>query len=242
MPTGPPGVSLDGDRLRFATGLVVSLVRTTRVPDDGREYPLTAHHGEFPLRSALAYPDAAPANWVEGRDFFAPAHEAEAFFVAFEGGRPHAVQVDADGTNAISSAPAGAPLNDNPQNYVVCPPQPWLDGFHDGQRRVRQFRANVDRAGGSGLTLIVFPAHRTALAKFYTSAKGVIYDQRETFDGSDRKGGLVREAIVPDPLGIDSWDRDRALVVRIHFVDVKWFSEVTGEPLSPPPPAPPAYS
>ncbi len=65
MSTASPGFALGDDRLRFATGLVVSLVRTTRVPEDGREYPLTAHHGEFPLRAAAAHPHAVPGEWID---------------------------------------------------------------------------------------------------------------------------------------------------------------------------------
>jgi hypothetical protein len=185
-----------------------------------------------------------PADWVDRDDLFAPAYEGEAFFVAFEGRQPHAVQVEADGVNALSAEPGGTALRADPQNYVVCPPQRWLDGFYDGQRRVRQFTAAIDtiasdRTGGRGLTFRVFPLKTIALEKPPAPSIDVLHET--DFEWSIRKGGVIGEPIVRDPLGVESWDQEAVEDARIHLVDVNWFSRITGEPPPPPPLDPPIY-
>ena len=245
MSTASPGFALGDDRLRFATGLVVSFVRTTRVPEDGREYPLTAHHGEFPLRAAAAHPHAVPGEWIDRNEIVAPAYEGEAFFAAFEGREPHAVQVEARGRNVLSGEPAGAPLRAEPQSYVVCPPQQWLDGFYEGQRRVRQFTVVIEagEGEGSGLTLRVFPPRAAARQKQPAGSTDVLHapESMEPFEWGVGKGGVMDQPIVRDPLGLESWDRDRVVEVRIHLVDAIRFARMTGEPPLPPPPVPPTY-
>jgi hypothetical protein len=244
MDAGSDRPALDDDRLLFATGLSVSLVRTTRVPEDGRAYPLTAHHGALPLRASANYRKSIDSDWIAHGDLFAPAYEGEAFFAAFEGTQPHAVQVDAGGTNAISGGPAGAPLADDPQNYVVAPPQQWLDGFYDGRRRVGQFTATF-RGGheAAALTFRVHPPRPGALTR-HAASKDVLHGvdgvDGVDFDGSVRKAGAIDQAIVPDPLGVASWEPD-AKKLRIHLVDVTWFRAITGEEPPPAPPAPPKY-
>jgi hypothetical protein len=42
---------------------------------------------------------------------------------------------------AVSGKPWSDRLSRNPQNYVVLPRQPWLDGINSGKRTVRQFVA-----------------------------------------------------------------------------------------------------
>ena len=44
-------------------------------------------------------------------------------------------------TNAVSGQPWGPGLSQAPQNYVVLPEQPWLDGYCVAKGVIRQFVA-----------------------------------------------------------------------------------------------------
>ena len=57
------------------------------------------------------------------------------------GDLPVAVKVAAGKINAVTGETWTAPLNRNPQDYVVWPEQPWLDGFAIEPGVIRQFVA-----------------------------------------------------------------------------------------------------
>ncbi|MGB8021366.1 MAG: hypothetical protein WCF04_09075 [Candidatus Nanopelagicales bacterium] len=171
-------IELKGDRLEFsfpevhpAARLTVGFQRTLRIPDDGREYPLPAGLGWFPLRHVDDFASTLPAGWLARGGVIAPMHQAEALWISFGslgwGKYPWAVKVAAGKINAISGeqwstdlrGPAGAadaadarsaegrrlrtrrPGAAVKQDYVVVPEQPWLDGFNVAEGRIRQFVA-----------------------------------------------------------------------------------------------------
>jgi hypothetical protein len=43
--------------------------------------------------------------------------------------------------NAVSGAAWDEPLHAEPQDYLVCPDQPWLDGINAGEGYIKQFVA-----------------------------------------------------------------------------------------------------
>ena len=45
------------------------------------------------------------------------------------------------GINVISGEPPHNGLKADPQDYIVCPDQPWLDGINTGHGSIRQFVA-----------------------------------------------------------------------------------------------------
>ena len=129
----------------------VRLIRTVRVPDDGKTYPLPPGLGSFPARS------------VDTRDQVArwkiPMLQSEAMWIAFESakfeGYPFRVRVLAGALDAISGEEAqfgedGLPKDEmprDPQGFVEVPRQPWLDGFRTAEGVVRQFVAEPLGAG-----------------------------------------------------------------------------------------------
>lgn len=151
-----PGVDVhlvDGDTLRFtapgvAGSLDVRLQRTLRIPDDGRGYPLPPGLGAFPMRRVEDYADHVPARWLRYGGVFVPMYQAEALWLCFQGRpwRPNAIKVGAGRVNAVS----GEAWNRKLEGYMVCPPQPWLDGFNTGDGVIRQF---VAMPLGSGVTV-----------------------------------------------------------------------------------------
>jgi hypothetical protein len=144
-----------GSRVAFTdpgsnTAFSVTFQRTLRIPDDGKDYPLPPGLGAFPVRRVLAYRDRVPAEWVKTSGVFLPMYQREAMWVSFapRHWRPNAVKVAAGKVNAVSGKPWDQTLHpparagkDEVQDYLTCPPQPWLDGFNTGGGSVRQFVA-----------------------------------------------------------------------------------------------------
>lgn len=154
-----------GNTLRFldaetGSGLGVTFQRTLRIPDDGRTYPLPPGLGAFPLRRVLDYRDRVPAEWVKTSGVFLPMLQREALWISFQPRhwRPNAVKVAAGKINAVSGRPWSAKLeapskrggpfralfggrSEPEQDYLVVPPQPWLDGFKTGSGTIKQFVA-----------------------------------------------------------------------------------------------------
>ena len=144
-----------GSRITFTdpvanTGFAVAFQRTLRIPDDGKDYPLPPGLGSFPVRRVLAYRDRVPAAWVKTSGVFLPMYQREAMWIQFtaRSWRPNATKVAAGKINAVSGKPWGQTLHtpdrtgrEETQDYLTCPPQPWLDGFNTGSGSVRQFVA-----------------------------------------------------------------------------------------------------
>ncbi len=119
----------------------ISFQRTLRIPDDGTEYPLPAGLGKFPLRSVDDFADTLPAEWVKRGGVLMPMYQSEALWIRFSSDYPCAIKIASGKINAISGEPWTPDLQQNPQNYVILPKQPWLDGFSIGKGLIRQFVA-----------------------------------------------------------------------------------------------------
>src|SRR4051812_49113255 len=119
----------------------VTLHRTLRIPDDSGEYPLPPSLGPMAV-------DAVADN-----EFVVPMHRSEAMWLDFgaPSWKPHALKVGIGGVDAISGETFElATLTPEPQDYVVIPDQPWLDGINAGDGFIRQF---VAVPLGDGLTV-----------------------------------------------------------------------------------------
>ena len=122
-------------------------MRTLRIPDDGKDYPLPPGMGRFPIRRVSDYLDTVPEKWLETAQtsIFLPIYQREAMWLSFGGTHwlPTALKVCAGRINAVSGEPWSEELQsegDGP-DYLVCPDQPWLDGFNTGDGSIRQFVA-----------------------------------------------------------------------------------------------------
>lgn len=248
-------VRLEQDRLRIGDRLTVSFQRTLRVPDGPGEYPLPPGFGPFSLRRARDFAERLPSRWVKEEAFFFPMYRREATWIGFDGApwKPNAVKVGVGGVNAISGEPWDDRLRADPQDYVVCPDQPWLDGINAGDGRVRQFVAAVLGEGltveaqltGSeevgGVQLLVFepkpgrfpdvPPPR-AEGAIFADIVGAPVEEAGMGIGA---GGWVRQLIYPDPYGIDTWDAGVFGAATVYIVDAARYEQITG---SQPPPTP----
>lgn len=134
-------VRIDGNTLRLPGGVAVRFIRTLRLPESGT-HPLPPGLGEFPVRRVADHADTVPEAWRARGGVMLPVYLREAMWLSFGGTtEPAALQVGVGKVCAVSGKPWSDRLSGKPQNYVVLPRQPWLDGINSGKGTVRQFVA-----------------------------------------------------------------------------------------------------
>lgn len=236
------------DRIKIGDRFAVSFQRTVRVPDDDKDYPLPPGLAEFPIYTIKEFKNKVPAVWDDPKGVFIPMHQREAMWLAFEAAywKPNAVKVGIGKMNAIDGKHWKPKLHAGPQDYVVCPNQPWLDGFNAGHGMIRQF---VAMPVGSGYTVEGQLSAELELGGIrivvYEPKKGTFPDQppeeieTESVFGSSgmglAAGGKIRQKIYPDPYGIQTWDQENFGAISVHIVNAEQFHEITGRQ---PPPSP----
>lgn len=256
---------LSNDTLTLGAGLSVSFLRTLRIPDDGKTYPLPPGLGRFPIRRVDDYADKVPAEWREHGGVFLPMYQREAMWIAFGGQywKPRAVKVGVGKVCAITGERWSEKLSRDPQNYLVTPPQPWLDGIAVGKGTIRQFVAMplglgytvegqvTDEESVGGLQLMVFepkaglfpdepPRFERAMS---FGALGAPMPARcapppAACAGAAMglaAGGRMKQSIYPDPHGLATWDTEQTSRVFVHIVNSMMWREITGEEAPPTP-------
>lgn len=237
-------VECDGSRIRIGDRFSVEFQRTLRIPSDGRIYPLPPGFGPYPLFPVRDFRDRLPETWNEAGAYFLSMYQREALWMAFSGAdwKPNAVKVGAGGIDAISGLPFDGAIRNDPQNYIVCPKQLWLDGFNSGASAVTQFTAMPLGAGHTvegqltakeqvgGIEIIVFEprAGRFPDAPTTIDSGPVSQAFRGAIEMGLAGGGTVRQKIYPDPYGADSWDADNSGRAVIHILNSAEFQAVTG--------------
>ena len=239
----------------------VSLQRTLRIPDDNQEYPLPPGFGEFPLEHVEDHAPRLPEAWVRHGGVLLPIHQAEALWINFSAGRrqscPMAIKIAAGKINAITGGPWTNELSDNPQDYMVVPDQPWLDGFCIADGLVRQFvamplgmgyTAEEQLTGESehgGLQVIVYPMKKDRYAALVKAR-----EEEERLEAlEDRSnvccmisssmglaaGGLMRQKVYEDDYGIEAWDQTQSSRCFVHLLNSDQWKIATGKPAPPTP-------
>ena len=241
------GSKTDGTNLFIGDNLIIRCMRTLRVPEDGKAYPLPPGLGTFPLFRTLDFRDRAPKAWsLEEDEYFLPIYQREALWLSFESrtGKPSAVKVATGGIDAITGRRWRSLLNRKRQNYVVIPEQPWLDGFNTGNGTIKQFVAMplgmgytiegqvTGRELRGGIHLQVFDM-KVSMVPRDTRHRYQIdtHDDLEIHTCNEMglaAGGTIDQDIYPDPYGYRSWDTLNYTDVRIHLVNSADFRMITG--------------
>jgi hypothetical protein len=133
-------VRIYGDRLEIG-GLEITFQRTLRIPDDGSTYPLPPGLDQFPIRKVEDYSNRVPEAWRQKGGVFIPMYQREALWMSFHSPQLMAVKVGIGKIDALTGKRWSERLTKRPQNYFVCPNQPWLDGINAGDGFIRQFVA-----------------------------------------------------------------------------------------------------
>ncbi|MGV9833940.1 hypothetical protein ACWDUL_07035 [Nocardia niigatensis] len=137
---GGEAVRLDGNTVVLPGGVGVRFIRTLRLPEQGT-HPLPPGLGEFPVRRVADYADSVPEEWSRRGGVMLPMYLREAMWLSFSAKEPAALQIGVGKVCAVSGKPWSDRLARDPQNYVVLPRQPWLDGINSGTGTIRQFVA-----------------------------------------------------------------------------------------------------
>jgi hypothetical protein len=244
-------VTVEAERVRIGERFAVSFQRTLRIPDDGKVYPLPPGLGAFPLRRVEDFAERLPAAWREQGGVFLPMYQREALWLWFDAAawKPNAVKVGVGRVNAVSGGAWEEGLRADPQNYVVCPDQPWLDGINAGDGTIRQFVAmplglgyTVEAAltGGEEFGGIQIEVYEPRPGRFPDRPPGRAEDHGPFFlEGVTAgpamglgAGGAMAQRIYPDPHGIETWDTANRGGITVHIVNSEQYRSITGaEPL-----------
>jgi hypothetical protein len=247
-------VTVRDNRLHFGDGFSIVFERTLRIPDDGKTYPLPPGLGAFPILKVADYADKLPEDWKAHGGVFIPMYQREAMWLRFNARhwKPNAAKIAIGKVNAVSGKAWDQSLKQEEKDYLVCPPQPWLDGINAGEDMIRQFVAMPLGMGYTveaqvtgkeefgGVQIIVYepkpgrfpdePPYREEGIPRYAMASAA--PAAMTKSGAEMglgAGGKMRQKIYPDPHGIDTWDQDNYGRVYVHIVNSMMFREITGK-------------
>ena len=181
-------------------------------------------------------------------------YQAEALWIRFDGYYPCAVKIAAGKINAVTGKSWENELSARPQDYVVVPEQPWLDGFSIDKGLIRQFVAMplgqgftaeeqlTGKAEFGGIQICVYPMKKEVHEKLFPPREdsGVRFCLSSSMVMEDSMGvapgGLMRQEIYEDEYGIDAWDTTAMARCFVHLANSEQFLGITGHapPTEPP--------
>jgi len=236
----------------------IRFIRTLRIPDDGREYLLPPGLGRFPLRNVDEFANKVPNVWLEHGGVALPMYQSEAMWIHFNSkfrderdygisGYPFAIKIATGKVDAITGT-VGVDGLGKPQNYLVIPKQPWLDGYCVKKGIIRQFVAMPLGTGYTaeeqitgegdygGLQITVYPMKKEVFERLFSeSEEEMVYFRRTALLSPSLSemglapGGFMRQEIYNDPYGIDSWDTKHTSRCFVHIANSLVWRSITGE-------------
>lgn len=250
-------IELKQDRLTFSfpeiypkAHCTIEFQRTLRLPDDNREYPLPPGLGQFPLMHVDDLGDRLPTAWEKRGGVFLPMYQAEAMWIKFDSDYPFAIKVAAGKINAVTGDTWSNELHKDPQDYLIIPSQPWLDGFCVAKGKIRQFVAMplgdgytaeeqlTGIAEHGGIQIIAFPMKLEAYKVFMADRMGEVKFSRREKESGDKStsvemglapGGLMHQEIYEDYHGLSAWDINASSRCFVHIVNSQAYRSLTGK-------------
>jgi len=241
--------------------LTIDFQRTLRIPDDGTTYPLPPGFGRFPLRHVDDFADRVPARWREHGGVMMPMYQAEALWIRFKSvsDYPFLVKIATGKINAVTGDRWRDEPTWKPQDYVVTPTQPWLDGYCVEDDEIRQFVAMPLGEGYSaeeqltrhaehgGLQILVHPLKRERweanlesqdryMLRVQSFSSPACMMSVDDPDMSLAPGGRMKQKIHEDQYGRDAWDLRHRSRCFVHIANSQAWRAITGDrpPTSPP--------
>ena len=243
-------ILLDADRLEFRFPEVhedarfsISFQRTLRIPDDDNTYPLPPGLDRFPLRHLDDYAARLPEAWRRRGGVIMPMLQSEAMWIAFDADYPFAVKIATGKICAVTGDRWMDHLNSGPQDYLVLPDQPWLDGYCVEAGTIRQFVAMplgegytaeeqiTGRAHFGGLQILACPLKPDRYERF---ARGMYLAEasERVYAASDMglaPGGRMKQSIYEDDWGLDAWDQRHGARCFVTIANSACWMDITGE-------------
>ena len=240
--------------------LRITFQRTLRIPDDGHTYPLPPGLGSFPLRHVDDFAKTVPERWITHGGVMFPMYQSEALWISFHSkyldrhrtSYPFAVKIATGKINAVTGDEWQNNINHSPQDYIVVPTQPWLDGYCVKKGIIRQFVAMPLGSGYSteeqltgsaehgGLQIVVFPMERTVFEKRFPKRKVEPPHRQVKYsaclsicepspDMGLAPGGRMKQEIFEDPFDFRDWDTGNSSRSFIHLANSLVWRSITGE-------------
>ena len=234
----------------------IEFQRTLRIPDDGEDHCLPPGLGRFPLRHLDDYAERLPGEWLSRGGVIIPMFQAEALWINF-GARfsghlyPFAIKIATGKICALTGESWVDHLNTDPQDYLVLPEQPWLDGYCVEKGIVRQFVAMPlgegytaeeqlqGAAQHGGLQIVAYPMKRERyelLLDRDEAGQHLVVESPSVMGMGLAPGGRMQQEIYEDPYGLDAWDQRHPSRCFVTIANsVQWMA-ITGErpPVEPP--------
>ncbi len=248
--------------------MTINFQRTLRIPDDDKTYPLPPGLGAFPLRHVDDHAANVPTPWLQRGGVMLPMYQSEAMWLSFDSqmidghweSYPFAVKVATGKQCSVSGKAWNDGLRRSPQDYMVIPTQPWLDGYVVEKGLIRQFVAMPLGSGYSaeeqitgqaehgGLQLAVYPMKREVFERRFPKHKRRVRSMKmrcmslaaaSALGAADMglaPGGRMRQEIFDDPFDEDDWELDATSRCFVHLCNSLVWNSITGS--HPPHPAP----
>jgi hypothetical protein len=239
-------------------GVKIDFQRTLRLPDDGETHYLPPGLGKFPLRHIEDF-DLGSNNHLKKRGgVIMPMFQADALWLNFssinftgEADYPIALKIGTGKICAVSGDSWSSNLNRDPQDYVVVPEQPWLDGYNVGKDIVKQFVAApmgqgftveeqlTGNADVGGIQIQAFPMKKEYYDKLNVvrepaaeMAMGDVqccYSPPSSMEMGLAAGGSMQQEIYEDPYNFEEWDLRETKRCFITLANAEQWMDITGE-------------
>jgi len=257
---------IDDNRL-VLSGLSITFQRTLRVAEEGLN-ALPPGFGAFPLRVVDPLRGRVPDAMLNRGGVLMPMYQCEAMWISIDSDEPVAIQIGTGGRCVVSGKELKDRLVRRPQNYLVAPEQPWIDGYKTEDGEVRQFVAVAAGSGLSaehqltgsdsvgGIQIQVWHLRPEVLRRWKEAqrARGnvmysapaptesiVCYSAAAPISMAIGLGGKIRQEIYPDTFTADDWQKQPSARVWVHLVNALQWPMLTGEPVPSTPVSTDAY-
>lgn len=259
---------IDNNELEFAFPAIgkdcilrMNFQRTLRVPDD-EVNNLPPGLDRFELEHVEDYEGRIPQKWLEHGGLMLPMYQAEAMWISFRSPReyPFAVRIAAGKICAVTGDEWKPGLvkgtrvdggkEQNLQNYLPVPDQPWIDGFCVEKGVIRQFVAAplgegqtaeeqlTGKAEFGGIQIQVYPLKKEKKQaeerSFSSYQEDFVLCSRSTLRPSEMGLGAVgriHQEIYKDRREVSDYDTTRSARAYVHLVNSADWSRITGLPM-----------
>jgi hypothetical protein len=199
------------------------------------------------------FADRIPGSWRQHDAVFVPLYQREALWIGFDGRwwHPNAMTIAAGRVNVMTGEVATESLSREPQDYIVIPDQPWLDGFHLEPGVVRQFVAAplgwsttvAEQLGSTDQDALWLRIFEAVPGRFPEQpppepdriVEGAPMATPAGFGMGFAAGGRIVQRLYADPYGFDSWLTQPTADLLVYVVNSDVYQNITGRP---PPPTP----
>lgn len=260
---------INNDELEFAFPAIgkdcilrINFQRTLRVPD-GEVNNLPPGLEQFELEHVEDYEGRIPQKWLEQGGLMMPMYQAEAMWISFWSPAfyPFAVRIAAGKICAVTGEEWKPGLvkgtrvdggkEQNLQNYLPVPDQPWIDGFCVEKGVIRQFVAAplgegqtteeqlTGKSEFGGIQIQVYPLkkekkqaedHKADLDLY----SKVVTDSTVTDSLSEMglgTGGRIHQEIYKDRREVSDYDTTQSARAYVHLVNSADWSRITALPM-----------